>query len=133
MSARRQFTLPEDDIQFLEDYGLAWETINDGSQWLLLDRFPTGDGYIEKEVTVAVRIETGYPFTPLDMVYLEPALKRTDGKSIPATQATQSIDGRSFQRWSRHRTPQNPWKPGVDNLGSHIHLVEDWLQREFEK
>jgi hypothetical protein len=133
MNARRQFILPEDDIQFLEDYGLEWETINDGSQWVLLHRFPTGDGYIQKEVSAAIRIETGYPLTPLDMVYFDPALARTDGKSIPATTATQSIDGKTFQRWSRHRTPQNPWKPGVDNIGSHVHLIEDWLQREFEK
>jgi hypothetical protein len=133
MNARRQFTLPEDDIQFLEEYGLDWETINDGSQWLLLNRFPTGGGYTEQEVTVAIRIETGYPLTPLDMVYFDPALKRKDGKSVPATEATQSIDGRVFQRWSRHRTSENPWKPGVDNIGSHIHLIEDWLQREFEK
>jgi hypothetical protein len=133
MTTRRQFTLPEADIQFLEDYRLEWETINDGSQWVLLHRFPTADGYNHKEVTAAIRLETGYPLTPLDMVYFDPPLVRTDGKPIPATNASQPIDGRTFQRWSRHRTEQNPWKPGVDNIGAHVHLIEDWLQREFEK
>jgi hypothetical protein len=45
----------------------------------------------------------------------------------------QSLDGKSFQRWSRHRTAENPWRIGRDNLGTHIILVEDWLAREFEK
>ncbi len=133
MSTRRQFALPEVDVQFLEDYQVEWETINDGSQWVLLHRFPTGDGYNHTEVTTAIRLETGYPITPLDMVYFDPPLARTDGKSIPATTHKQQIDGRTFQRWSRHRTPQNPWTPGVDSIESHIHLIEDWLQREFEK
>jgi hypothetical protein len=67
------------------------------------------------------------------MVYFFPALARRDGRPIGATQAMQPLDGKSFQRWSRHRTQQNPWKPGRDNLGAHIILVEDWLAREFEK
>lgn len=133
MTGRRQFTLPEADIQFLDEYGLEWETLTDGSQWLLLHGFPTGNGYSCAEATVAIRIETGYPLTPLDMVYFYPALLRTDGRSIPATEAQQQVDGKPYQRWSRHRTSENPWNPGFDSIGSHIQLVEDWLQREFEK
>jgi hypothetical protein len=67
------------------------------------------------------------------MVYFFPALARKDGRVIAAAEAMQPLDGKSFQRWSRHRTAQNPWKIGRDNLGTHIILVEDWLTREFEK
>lgn len=133
MTVRRQFRLSVEDEQFLNDYGLPWETVVDGSPWLLIHDWPTPKGYTEAKVTAAIRIETGYPDTALDMVYVFPHMKRADGRLIGCADALQPLDGKSFQRWSRHRTPQNPWLPGVDNIGSHIFLVEDWFEREFEK
>jgi hypothetical protein len=133
MSLRRQFSLPPEDERFLDEYALPWETVIDGSAWVLIHDFPTRGPYNHATVTVAIRIETGYPATPLDMVYFHPALARPDGIKIGATEAVQLLDGKRFQRWSRHRTPQNPWRVGRDNLGTHIILVEDWLEREFRK
>lgn len=133
MSVRRQFSLLPEDEQFLADYGLPWETVIDGSPWVILHAFPAGPRYNHPNVSVAIRIETGYPDAQLDMVYFFPALARVDGVAIGAADSTQVIDGSTFQRWSRHRTSANPWKPGEDNLGTHIHLVEDWLDREFRK
>ena len=133
MTLRRQFDLLPEDAQFLDDYGLPWETVVDGSQWVLVHDFPTFGPYTSATAIAAIRIETGYPSTPLDMVYFYPPLMRQDGKRIGATEAMQALDGKSFQRWSRHRTGQNPWRPGLDSIGTHIFLIEDWLQREFEK
>lgn len=133
MDLRRQFDLLPQDKKFLDDYGLPWETVVDGSQWVLIHNFPTHDGYNHSHVTAAIRLETGYPDTQLDMVYVYPSLARKDGQQIMATDATQALDGKNFQRWSRHRTSQHPWKPGRDDLGTHIFLIEDWLEREFEK
>lgn len=133
MDSRRHFPLSDEDTQFLNDYGCPWETISDGSQWVLLHEFQTPEGYNHNHVTAAIRLETGYPTSPLDMVYFYPALQRIDGRPIGATSATQAIAGKEYQRWSRHRTAENPWKPGQDNLESHVVLIEDWLTREFEK
>jgi Prokaryotic E2 family E len=133
VSLRRGFDLPPEDQEFLDHYGLPWEAIIDGSPWVLIHDFPTHAGYNHARVTAAVRIETGYPNAELQMVYFFPALARTDGKAIGATQCTQQLDSKHFQRWSRHRSPQNPWKIGRDNLGTHIILIEDWLEREFQK
>ena len=133
MTLRRQFDLLPEDEQFLNDYGLPWETVVDGSQWVLIHDFPTYGPYDHATVAAAIRLETGYPNTALDMVYFSPSLARQDGIRINATEVQQSLDGKSFQRWSRHRTPQNPWKPGQDSVGTHIFLIEDWLQREFDK
>jgi len=130
---RRQFDLPPEDQKFLDDYGLPWETVVDGSQWVLIHDFPTHEGYNHTTTTAAIRIETGYPMTELNMVYFLPALARKDDRAIGATESPQQIDGQTYQRWSRHRTANNPWRPGQDNLGTHIILIEDWLQREFEK
>jgi E2/UBC family protein E len=133
MELRRQFELLPEDTRFLDDYGLPWETVVDGSRWVLIHDFPTHDGYVELKATAAIRLETGYPMTALDMVYFCPPINRKDGKPIPQTNASQKIDGKSFQRWSRHRSGKNPWRPGEDGLESHILLVADWLAREFEK
>jgi hypothetical protein len=134
MALRRQFDLLPADQQFLDDYGLPWETIIDGTQlWVLIHEFPTHEGYNHPRVSAAIRMETGYPNTALDMVYFFPSLARQDGRVIGATNATQALDGKNYQRWSRHRTPQNPWKIGSDSIGTHIFLIEEWLAREFEK
>jgi len=133
MEPRRQFKLSEEDEQFLNDYGQTWETVKEGSKWVLIEDFQTYPGYNHQSVTCAIRIESGYPVAALDMVYFYPPLARIDGKPIARTEAKQSLDGKQFQRWSRHRTGQNPWKPGEDSLESHVQLIEDWLEREFEK
>ncbi len=112
---------------------MPWETIVDGSQWVLIHQFPVPPGYNHATVTAAIRIETGYPNTQLDMVYFFPALTRKNGMPLPATEAQQPLDGKSYQRWSRHRTPANPWKPGQDHIATHVILIEDWLDREIEK
>lgn len=134
MAPRRMFELPAEDVAFLEEYGCPWESVIDGSHWVLLHEFDTRNpGYNHERVTAAVRIETGYPKAALDMVYFNPGLDRTDGKPINATSATQAICGQTFQRWSRHYTPAHPWVIGENNLGTHILTIEDWLRREFEK
>ena len=130
---RRDFELLADDAAFLDECGYSWETVVDGSQWVLLNNFPVPPGYVHTAVTTAIRLETGYPDAPLDMVYFHPALTRTDGAKIPATEEVQLVEDYPYQRWSRHRTPQNPWIPGQDSLATHIMLVEDWLEREFER
>lgn len=133
MGLRRDFDLPAQDERFLEQYGCPWETVADGSQWVLIHEFPTHEGYDHARVTAAIRMETGYPDAELHMVYVFPALARKDGRPIGKTRVRQTICGKTYQRWSRHRTAQNPWRPGFDGLETHVYLIEDWFSREFEK
>lgn len=130
---RKQFTLLEEDVEFLESLGLPWETLSESTgMWILIYDYPLCAGYNDQKVTVAVKIEPSYPRTQLDMAYFFPALSRKDGQPIGAT-SVQQIDEKSFQRWSRHRTGQNPWREGIDNLGTHMSLVSYWFIQEFEK
>lgn len=130
---RHQFELLFEDTQALDGYGCPWEAIIDGSHWILIHQFPTRNpGYNLTHVTAAIRIETGYPDVGLDMVYFFPPLSRTDGKKIAASEATQTVVGQLFQRWSRHYTSEHPWVPGVNNLLTHIWSIEAWLDREFQ-
>jgi hypothetical protein len=130
---RRQFLLPEADMDYLKASGLQWETVSEGGwRWLLLYDFPVPSGYNVTAATAAVSISAGYPDAQLDMVYFYPPLARRDGRPIGAL-ASQAIDGKTFQRWSRHRTSANPWRPGEDDLSTHLALIEHWLEREFKK
>jgi hypothetical protein len=82
--------------------------------------------------TVALRIEPMYPDVQIDMAYFKPGLSRSDGRPIH-TITTESIDGQTFQRWSRHRTSENPWRPGIDCLATHLGQVEHWLANELTR
>lgn len=128
---RREFALPERDELYLNASGFAWETMGtQGIGHVLIHEFPAPLGYTNSKVIVALKIDAGYDDTQIDMVYFSPPLIRKDGKTIGAL-STEAIDGKTFQRWSRHRTSANPWRPGVDYIGTHIALVEEWLTREF--
>jgi hypothetical protein len=130
---RRQFELLDEDMEFLNSLGLRWETLADSTgMWVLVYKYPVPDGYNTETVTVAIKIELGYPRTHLDMAYFLPALSRKDGQPIGALSG-QQIDNKAFQRWSRHRTGQNPWREGVDNLSTHLSLVSFWFEQEFIK
>lgn len=127
---RRQFKLPEDDSVGLNIEGCDWETI--AGNWLLVHGFAVPDGYKVREVSVAIQIPPGYPSAQLDMAYFYPALSLTSGRGIPAI-STQAIDGKAWQRWSRHYTGQNPWIVGEYNVLTHLQLVRTWLERELTR
>ncbi len=130
---RRQFLLPQRDREFLDARGLEWETITDaGTQWLLIHDFPVPAGYNCEKVVATLMIAPGYPDAQLDMVYFYPPLTRNDGRAIN-TPADQLLDGKIYQRWSRHRTGQNPWRPGEDDVSTQLLLVEGWLEKELTR
>jgi hypothetical protein len=131
---RRDFQLAEADSDTLEAMNIEWTTVKDPSGTLLLVipgwRVPAG--YNVPTATLVLVLPQGYPDTQIDMAYFSPALSRTDRKAINnLTSVTWSIG--AFQQWSRHRTAQNPWRPGVDDISTHLSLIDDWLRREFER
>jgi hypothetical protein len=126
------FRLPEADEDYLNLTGLSWETIIEGaSRWLVVHGAPIAHGYNVSVATRAFSIDTGYPSSQIDMVYFHPPLARADGRQIGAVSAA-GLDGKPFQRWSRHRTALNPWRPGTDDVSTHMLLVDQWLEREFK-
>lgn len=125
---RRDFELGPDDVQALQASGHPWETIRSGSaRYVLIHNYPVPPGFNHSEARVAIRIDT-YPPGPLDMAYFWPLLARADGKPINAL-TTVTIDGETYQQWSRHYT----WRSGIDTLGSHLRRVRAWLTHELRK
>lgn len=130
---RREFRLPELDEVYLDSLGLPWETVCEGDkQWLIIREWKIPAGYNHDKVSLALLIPANYSDSQIDMVYFREHLARKDGKPIGAL-AAQSICEAQWQRWSRHRTNANPWRPGIDDVASHLSLVDEWLRREFDK
>lgn len=130
---RREFRLPEGDESGLDARGMPWEAVIDsGARWIFVHDFPIPPGYNCEKAVAAVRIGPSYPDEQLDMVYFSPALSLGSGRAIAAV-TPMSIDGKQFQQWSRHRTAENPWRPGLDDLSSHLLQVSSWLDREVTR
>jgi hypothetical protein len=130
---RRDFKLPQEDREFLDIRGFQWETIQNGvEQWLVLYDFPIPAGYNVEKATAAVLIVAGYPDSPLDMIYFDPHLARLDNRSI-SNLSPRMIDGKNFQQWSRHRTGENPWRPGEDCISTHLSLAAHYLKNELTR
>lgn len=130
---RRDAPVLDQDRVFLDSYGLPWEIIRDRSLWVVLHNYSLPAGYTASHCSVAIRIEEGYPYAALDMMYVFPALRRVDGRPILQTQCIQPIAGKSYQRWSRHRQSDDPWMPGQDSLETHVYMIEGWFTREFRR
>ena len=125
---RREFELGPEDVRALEALGRPWEAIRSGAaRYLLVHDHPVPAGYNVSQARMAVRIDT-YPPGPLDMVYFCPPLARQDGKLINNL-STVTIDGQTYQQWSRHYG----WLAGVDSLCRHLGRIRGWLTHEFRK
>lgn len=133
MDERRDFTLPEADVDYLNSLEKSWETFREGgNQWLLIHSWDIPEGYNVKSTTLALLIPPSFPDVQIDMFYFADDLSCKSGKAIKAL-SHETINGKRYQRWSRHRTPQNPWRPGIDDLRTHLTLVDDCLAREVEQ
>ena len=129
---RQQFDLALEDQAFLDKQGLPWETLLLGSAgWLLIHNFPVPAGYTVATTTLALALPGSYPTAEIDMMYFAPGLVRRDGRGINAL-SPQPLDGKNYQRWSRHRPP-GIWRPGIDNIETHVLAVGEWITEELSR
>jgi hypothetical protein len=130
---RKEFDVLPEDESFLNSLNLTWEAIFQGGiRRIIVHDYPIPNGYNLDKARLNIRIESGYPDNQIDMVYFYPALNRLDRKPIKAI-ATDQFDSVQWQRWSRHRTHQNKWRPGIDNIASHFAAINSWLLTELNK
>lgn len=130
---RRQFRLPEADEAFLDGLGLRWEALASGNEkWVIIYGYPIPAGFNVSTADLAVRIAPDYPTAQLDMGYFAPGLARANNRAINGLSMC-TIDDRSFQQWSRHRTGSSSWRPGEDDLASHVLYITSFLQAELAR
>lgn len=130
---RRQFSLPAEDVEWLDARGAPYELVAgpEGLRVIICD-VPIPVGYNHSVVDLYFKIEPGYPDAQIDMVWFSQELRLLSGRAIGAV-LQEMFEGKAWQRWSRHRTPVNPWRPGVDGLATQYALVQEWLDRELRK
>lgn len=129
---RKAFSLPQTDVEFLDKQGLLWETLlENGATWLIIYDYPVPEGYNVNKAVVALRIPPHYDAAQIDMAYFYPILNKSTGR-INATDGRVNIDGKDFQQWSRHRR-SGEWIPGVDNVSTHLSLVDNWLLNDLKR
>lgn len=127
---RREFNLPSADIEFLDRSNLEWETVSENNVMrIVIHGYHLPAGYNVETAILYVRIDSTYPDTQIDMAYFYPHLKLKSGNAINNLTSV-LFDGKDWQQWSRHRTSTNPWRPGIDNLETHLLAVYEWLVKE---
>lgn len=127
---RRQFNLPQHDVDYLDSQGFQWETLVESNlRWLIIHNYPVPKGYTVERTSVALNIDLHYPTTQIDMAYFNPSLDKVNGRGINAI-AIQAIDGKQWQRWSRHRS-STPWLPGEDDVSTHLGMFDNILNQEL--
>jgi hypothetical protein len=129
---RRQFQLSEEDEACLATRNANWEAmIENQTKWVIIPDFAVPEGYNTRSASAALRIVPSYPDDQIDMVYFFPALALTSGRQIRQL-TPHTLDGKQYQQWSRHRKP-GEWRPGIDNICTHLLQVDVWLQNELGK
>jgi len=130
-SAERQFELLDGDVEFLDTFGLAWESVLDGKKrWLLIHGYELPAGFNVAKVDLALDIPPSYPSEQIDMFYCSPHVTLANGKELPDATVIQKIQNIAFQRWSRHRKNNAEWDPATDCIETHLELVEESIDRE---
>ena len=125
--------ISKDDLSFLASKKITVNYLEEGSlNWVLFRDLEIPNGYNVSKTDAAILIPPHYPTTQLDMIYFYPPLQRADGKAIGAL-SNRSIEGKIYQRWSRHRSTINKWNPEADNIESHLDLMLSCLRAEFNK
>jgi hypothetical protein len=133
LNARRDFQLSEADGDFLNSMQSTWEAVIEGNiRRIIIHDFPLPSGYTAETTMLNMRLEASYPDTQIDMAYFFPAISRANNKPIKAI-TTDQFDGKQWQRWSRHRTASNPWRPGIDNISTHVAAIKSWFIQELVK
>lgn len=132
-TGRRDFSLLEIDETHLNAFAALWETVvENGRRWLIIHAYQIPTGYTAVETKLALEIPATYPGSQIDMFYCYPPLALPSGREIPSTQVRAIIDNVEFHGWSRHRGSTSEWMVGVDNVVTHLALVESALQKEVE-
>ena len=117
------------DAAFLNERGITHTVTSEaGMTCVVLSGWSLPTGLNLPAADLLVRLPPNYPDVPPDMWWFSPAVHRADGRSAPATEATEHHLGRDWQRWSRHFQP-GQWQSGIDGLESYLSLIRRELIR----
>ena len=119
--------LPPIDAEYVGARCAAHQVSAEGGMLcVLLPDFPLPPGLNVGQSDLLLRLPAGYPDAAPDMWWFSPPITRSDGSTIPATEAREHHLGRDWQRWSRHLQP-GQWRSGIDSIESYLALISKEL------
>ncbi|MFK5948176.1 MAG: E2/UBC family protein [Methylococcales bacterium] len=129
---RKDFYLPEEDVQYLDGSGLEWETIQEGNiRAVVLYGFLIPQPFRPEMVNLKIRMPQDYTSgAALDMFFTDAQVNRTDRKEVPRLTESTVFDGKKWWQWSRHYPKNTKWRPGINTLATHISYVFHVLEKE---
>ena len=121
--------LPEPDISYLAARWPGHTITQEGASVIVvLAGYELPAGFQPRHVDLCLMLPFGFPETQPDMFWANPTVT-LHGRPPAATEITQQIIGRTWQRFSRH-LPAGAWRPGIDNLQSWVSMIGTMLERE---
>lgn len=124
--------LPKDNEYLNQVFGNYRTIIDQNRRWLIVDNYQLPEGYSHQKISIAIEIPITYPQAEIDMFYTYPRIQLVTGAIPSCTEVDQLIEGKSYQRWSRHRSHLSAWNPASDNIVTHFALIEESLLREVQ-
>jgi len=118
--------LPAHDIAYLNDRFCEsnYTLVKDGGVvCVLVPGYTLPFGYNRERADLMLRLQTGYPDTPPDMWWFEPAILKANNSPIPQADVNEVHLGRRWQRWSRHLCT-GAWRSGIDGLESFFAILD---------
>lgn len=131
---RRDFYLPEEDVQYLDSLGLEWEAVQEGNaRGVVLYGFLMPTPFQPEKLNLKIKIPQDYTSgAALDMFFTDVHVTRTDGKGIERLTESEIFDGKKWWQWSRHYPQNTKWRPGVNTLATHLSYVQHVLDEEAQ-
>jgi hypothetical protein len=121
-------SIPDHDTEYLRERGLPFDVAHESGMTCVVVRgWPLPAGYNHPEADLLLRLSPGYPDVQPDMWWFDPPLALASGAPLPATEVTEVVLGRSWQRWSRHFN-HGQWQAGIDGLESYFALIRRNLE-----
>ena len=115
--------LPQSEADYLVQRGLRYTATEEANMTcVVFPDYALPGGFNRPAADLLIRLNPGFPDVQPDMWWFYPAVKRPDGRPIPATEHSEVHLGRTWQRWSRH-FPAGCWRPGTDTLESFLALI----------
>src|SRR5262249_24104631 len=116
-------TLPTLDQQYLDSREMQYSIeLENGMICVVFTEWPLPSGLNIARTDLLLRLPGGYPDIAPDMWWVSPDVRCADGSVIPATEVTEQVLGRTWQRWSRH-FQAGQWQSGIDGLESFLALI----------
>lgn len=127
---RRDFALSPADEAHLNRLGLRWETVvEQGRRFVCICDYPLPGGYQVTRFLLGLELPPTFPQTAIYGFFCHPTLELTSSREIPNTSQRASFLGHNVIGWSRQR-PAPQWNPAIDNISTHLMIVDACLAQE---